>query len=305
MTSNARAYAWRYAWICSAAGCSGCSAGAGKSENAVIARLVFVCIPGHTPLWGAAVHHCPPTASPASNTVTSKPASSACFAAARPDGPAPMIATRAPPRSLTRRHYTHRRPAWRRARRLDLVAPQQRAADDHALDLRRALADQQQRRVAVQALDLVLLGVPVAPVDAERVLDDLLAGLGGEQLRHAGLEVRALAGVLHPRGLEREQAGGLDLGGHVGELELDRLVLRDRLAERRALLRVAQGEFERALADAHAARGDVHAADLERVHHLREALVQAGLLTAQHGRAVDLEAVEHQLGGLDALVTQL
>src|SRR5690348_1188605 len=45
---------------------------------------------------------------------------------------------------------------------LDLVALQELLADDHALDLGRALADEQQRRVAVQALDLVLLGVAVA-----------------------------------------------------------------------------------------------------------------------------------------------
>jgi hypothetical protein len=39
----------------------------------------------------------------------------------------------------------------------------------------------------------------------KQVLDDLLARLGGEQLRHPGLEVGALAGVLHARGLEREE----------------------------------------------------------------------------------------------------
>src|SRR5918912_4180719 len=39
----------------------------------------------------------------------------------------------------------------------DLVPPQQLLADDHALDLGRSLADEQQRRVAIQALDLVIL----------------------------------------------------------------------------------------------------------------------------------------------------
>src|SRR4051812_630891 len=81
---------------------------------------------------------------------------------------------------------------------LDLVALEELLADDHSLDLRRALADEQQRRVAVQALDLVLLGVAVAAVDAEAVLDALLARLGRQQLRHAGLEIRPLPGVLHP-----------------------------------------------------------------------------------------------------------
>jgi hypothetical protein len=54
---------------------------------------VFVRIPGHTPLWAADVCHWPPTASLASNTVTSKPAWSACFAATSPEGPAPITAT--------------------------------------------------------------------------------------------------------------------------------------------------------------------------------------------------------------------
>src|SRR3954454_1631161 len=89
---------------------------------------------------------------------------------------------------------------------LDLVPLQELLADHHALDLRGALADQQQRRVAVEALDLVLLRVAVATVDAEAVLDALLAGLRSEQLGHAGLEVRALAGVLHPRCFAGDEA---------------------------------------------------------------------------------------------------
>src|SRR5882762_9690431 len=42
--------------------------------------------------------------------------------------------------------------------RSNLMTLQKLAPDHHPLDLRSALADQQQRRVAVQALDLVLLG---------------------------------------------------------------------------------------------------------------------------------------------------
>src|ERR1700750_1067718 len=49
---------------------------------------------------------------------------------------------------------------------------------------------------------------------------------------------------------------------------------------------------------------DVHAPDLERVHHLAEALVQAGLLAAQDHVRRAAVAVEHQLGRLDALVAQ-
>ncbi len=54
-----------------------------------------------------------------------------------------------------------------------------------------------------------------------------------------------------------------------------------------------------------AARGDVDAADLERVHHLAEALAQAGVLAAEdHVRRAPV-AVEDELGGLDALVAHL
>src|SRR3954454_23474087 len=118
----------------------------------------------------------------------------------------------------------------------DLVPLQELLADNHALDLRGPLADQEQRRIAVEALDLVLLRVAVAAVDAEALLDALLAGLRGEQLGHPGLEVGTGAGVLHARRLAGDETGGLDLGRHVGQLELNRLVLGDRLAEGLALL---------------------------------------------------------------------
>src|ERR1700710_472 len=188
---------------------------------------------------------------------------------------------------------------------LDLVPLQQLLADHNALDLGGALADQEQGRIAVEALDLVLLRVAVAAVDAEALLDALLAGLRGEQLGHPGLEVGARAGVLHPRRLAGDEAGGLDLGRHVGELELDRLVLGDRLAEGLALLRVAQGELEGALGDTDTAGGDVDAADLERVHHLAEALADAGLLAAEDALGRALVAVVDELGRLDALVAHL
>src|SRR3954449_11386341 len=100
-------------------------------------------------------------------------------------------------------------------------------------------------------------------MDAERLLNAEAAGLRCEQLRHPGLEVRTLAGVLHPRRLESDEPSRLDLCGHVGELELDCLVRRDRLPEGLALLRVAQRQLECPLRDADAARGDVHATDLE------------------------------------------
>src|SRR6478609_8169672 len=119
---------------------------------------------------------------------------------------------------------------------LELVVLDEAAADDHPLDVGRALADQQHRRLAVEALDLVLLGVAEAAVDAERVLDNLRAVLAGQVLRHAGLEVVALACVLGTRRHHHHLVRGLDLRGHLGDPEQHGLVLGDLLAERLALL---------------------------------------------------------------------
>jgi hypothetical protein len=47
--------------------------------------------------------------------------------------------------------------------------------------------------------------------------------------------------------------GGLDLGRHLGQLEQDRLVLGDRPSEGVPLLRVGDGQLERAEGDAAAA----------------------------------------------------
>src|SRR5258708_1624060 len=178
---------------------------------------------------------------------------------------------------------------------LNLVPLQELLADHHALDLRGSLADQEQRRVAVKALDLVLLRVAVAAVNAKALLDALLAGLRGEQLRHPSLEIGALAGVLHPRRFAGDETGRLDLGRHVGELELNRLVLGDRLAEGLALLAVAEGQLQRSLRDSDAASGDVDPAELERVHHLPEALVQPLGFAPEDAVGRSPVAVEHEL----------
>src|SRR6266511_579525 len=88
----------------------------------------------------------------------------------------------------------------------DLVALQELPGDHQLLDLAGALSNQQERGVAVQALDRVLGAVAVSAVDAEGLGHDLVAGLGAEVLGHAGLEVAALAGRLLLGGLEQHQA---------------------------------------------------------------------------------------------------
>src|SRR2546423_6430267 len=82
-------------------------------------------------------------------------------------------------------------------------------------------------------------------------------------------------------------------------------MLRDRLAECLSLLAVLQGQLERPLRDPHPARRDVDPADLERVHHLREALAETGLLAAEDPLRRALVARVDELRGLDALVAHL
>src|SRR5215475_15999581 len=81
----------------------------------------------------------------------------------------------------------------------DVVVADEGPADDHFLDLGGALADEQQGRVPVEPLDLVLGRVTVAAVNTQAVLDDLLAVLGGEILGHASLDGGPPAPLLAPR----------------------------------------------------------------------------------------------------------
>ena len=105
-----------------------------------------------------------------------------------------------------------------------------------------------------------------------------------------------------PRRLDHHRVGGLDLGRHLRETEQDRLVLRDRLAERLALLGVGDAELEGPVGDAARPRRDVDAAHLDAVHHLVEALAR---LAAEDLLGTDPVALEDGLGRVDALVAHL
>src|SRR3954465_14148389 len=126
-----------------------------------------------------------------------------------------------------------------RRRLLDLVPGDQLAGDYDALQLVGALADDEERRIAVEALDGELLGIAVAAMDAHRFEADIHRRLGGEQLGHAGFHIAALAFVVGPRRLVDQETRGLDLGRHVGELQLYGLVFADWLTERLPELAVA------------------------------------------------------------------
>src|SRR5690606_24663383 len=79
------------------------------------------------------------------------------------------------------------------------------------------------------------------------------------------------SGVTQSRRVVDEQLGGFELGGHVGELELDRLELRERPTELLALLGVVEGQFEDRSGERDRQRRDRDPADRERGQELREA----------------------------------
>ena len=111
-------------------------------------------------------------------------------------------------------------------------------------------------------------------MDPHRVERDLVRGLRCQDLRDEELRVVPVS----RRGVVREEPRRRDLGRHSRERELDRLVVGDRLAEGRALLRIAKRGLERGLRQADARRRDAEPRDLE---DRRTLLVSTAGLTAE------------------------
>ena len=118
----------------------------------------------------------------------------------------------------------------------------------------------------------------------------------GLELGHRRLLLERLAGVAQVRGAVGEPARRLELGGDVGQLELHRLELRDRLPELHALLGVVGRQVEHGLGQAERQRGDGDAPDLERAQELAEAQVGiADEVVVGHPHVVEV-----QLAGVEA-----
>src|SRR6185436_13891727 len=96
-----------------------------------------------------------------------------------------------------------------------LVGLEEVARDDHALHLRRALADLAELGVPVEALYRELARVAVSAVNLDRLGRAAHRDLGREDLRHRGLAHHRTALVLPVRRAQREEARGLDLGREV------------------------------------------------------------------------------------------
>src|ERR1044072_9028313 len=159
------------------------------------------------------------------------------------------------------------------ARGSDLhTVPEQAACDHQALDLRRALVDLHDARVAGVAFESGLLHVTVYTMDLNGLVRPVGSGLGGVELGDAGGADEILPRVLEPRGALDERARGRDAAIHLGELELDGLEPGDRRTPRLALLRVARGLVEGPGHHPEPLRGHAHAAGIEARERDLEAL---------------------------------
>src|SRR5579875_1386086 len=177
--------------------------------------------------------------------------------------------------------------------------------DHQPLDLVGALEDLGDPLVAVGPLDRRPPDIAEAAVDLQRRIDDLAGPFGGQ-----ALDDRRLPGLLGPGpagpgprigpevvlplgGVVDEVAKRLDLHRHVGELELDRLVVAERMAELAAVL----GEFERlAGGRLHPPEGggpERDPPDIEGGHRHQEALANP----PQDRLRPHLDPVEDELGG--------
>ena len=126
-----------------------------------------------------------------------------------------------------------------------------------------ALVDFADLGVAVELLDGVVLDEAGAAVDLDGQAGDALGYLRGEVFAHGGLLEEVELRVLEPGGVVDEEAGGFDVGGHLGELELHGLELDDGLAELLAFFGPLCGVAPCALGEAEHLGADADAAFVE------------------------------------------
>src|SRR5947209_15280962 len=74
------------------------------------------------------------------------------------------------------------------------------ARDDEALDLARAFVDLRDARVAIMALDRIVLDIAVAAVDLDRLRAHPFGHLGGVELRLRRFREARHVGCAHARG---------------------------------------------------------------------------------------------------------
>ncbi|MDT4803979.1 hypothetical protein FQZ97_367450 [compost metagenome] len=138
-------------------------------------------------------------------------------------------------------------------------------------------------------------------MDLQAFAGDALAHFAGEQLDHRRFGVGAHAVVdLLAHGVE-QGARGLDLRGHVGDLEADGLEVADRVAELGAVARVLHRVFQRALCQAERACSGMGTRGFQAGGGQIEGLA----FLADHLRMRHAAAVEGQFPGGPAVVADL
>src|SRR4051812_14215178 len=139
----------------------------------------------------------------------------------------------------------------------------ERAADHQALDVVRPFVDLGDAHVAPQALDWEVRHVAVAAVDLDCIGADFLRHFRGEELRHRGFLDARSSGVAQARGVQIKLSRRFHLRRHIGEAEVDCLVLDQRLAHALAFGGVGERRLQGGARDAGRLRGDIDAPGFE------------------------------------------
>src|SRR5215213_7579327 len=153
---------------------------------------------------------------------------------------------------------------------------QKLAGDDESLNLGRAFVNPEGANVPVEPFDDRAAHEAGAAVNLERAVYDAPRRLGRVELGLARLARDALdARVLEVGRAVDQQARGVQLRHHVGQLLLNQLVLGQGAAELTPVLRVEDGLVERARRHAAGGSADARAEGVERAHRQTEAVALA------------------------------
>src|SRR5688500_19035253 len=142
----------------------------------------------------------------------------------------------------------------------------QSARDHDSLDLRRALINLGDFRIAHKALHRIILDVAISAEDLHRLRRHPHRRLARHQLRHRAELADALSAILRRcRGVEERSRAG-HTHRHIRELELDRLELLDCLSELLSLAGVDNRVLECCTCNADRLGGDAEPSIVERLH---------------------------------------
>src|SRR5229473_3137919 len=178
---------------------------------------------------------------------------------------------------------------------------EQMIGDDALLDLRRALEDLGEPRIAPIALDGVQGRVACAAEHLQRLGGHPLGHLGGKELHHRRLLVAAPLLVDLVADEVHQLARRLDLGRHAGEAKARVLEVADRLAELAALLGVGGGVFQCAARQSDGARRGMGAGALQAGGDV----VEGAAFLADQRRGGQAAVVEGEFPGLPAEIADL